>query len=183
MTFWTSVLWKMNIKLANKWPELNQSIIFMHYLKSFAFLLINSAHISEVIWFFENCKKNSDKESSWLHWLNFCFVNLSKLPKVLIKDLCIINLVLFLLWLIKIEKTVTFQISWITSQTNLYFINGDTVTKITNIAVRIYASSFYMSQNILGWSKFFGLDQKLICILCQPQAIWATSKDDFQSVI
>ena len=32
-----------------------------------------------------------------------------------------------------------------------------------------YASSFYRSQNVLGWSKCFVLDQKLFSILCQFQ--------------
>ena len=32
-----------------------------------------------------------------------------------------------------------------------------------------YASSFYKSQNVLGWSTFFVSDQKLIYILCQTK--------------
>ena len=34
-----------------------------------------------------------------------------------------------------------------------------------------YALSFYSSQNVLGWSKFFVPDQKFIYILCQLDAL------------
>ena len=36
--------------------------------------------------------------------------------------------------------------------------------------------------NILCWFKLFGIDQKLIYILCQSQTFCATPKDDFHSV-
>ena len=38
-----------------------------------------------------------------------------------------------------------------------------------------YASSFYSSQNIFGWSQFFGPDKNL-------NTFCATPKDDFHSV-
>ena len=41
---------------------------------------------------------------------------------------------------------------------------------------------FYMSQNVLGWSKFFGPDQKFIYILWQSQTFFARQKDDLNSV-
>ena len=44
------------------------------------------------------------------------------------------------------------------------------------------ASTFYRSQNILGWYKFFGPDQKFIYILCHSQAFFAAPKDDLHSV-
>jgi hypothetical protein len=45
-----------------------------------------------------------------------------------------------------------------------------------------YALSFYRSQNILGWSKLFVPDQKLIDILHRSQTFCARPKDDFHSV-
>ena len=45
-----------------------------------------------------------------------------------------------------------------------------------------YALSFYRSQNVLGWSKFFVPDQKLIYILLQSQTFCARQKDDLHSV-
>jgi hypothetical protein len=45
-----------------------------------------------------------------------------------------------------------------------------------------YALSFYRSQNVLGWSKFFLLEQKIIYILCQSQTFCARQKDDLHSV-
>ena len=39
-----------------------------------------------------------------------------------------------------------------------------------------------MSQNVLGWSKFFVPDQKSIYILWQPQKFCARQKDDLHSV-
>ena len=47
---------------------------------------------------------------------------------------------------------------------------------------RPYALSFYGSQNILDWSKFFVPYQKLIYILCQSQTFCAIPKDDFHIV-
>ena len=48
--------------------------------------------------------------------------------------------------------------------------------------VRSYALSFYRSQNVLGWSKFFVPDQKFIYILWQSQTFCARQKDDLHSV-
>ena len=45
-----------------------------------------------------------------------------------------------------------------------------------------YALSFYRSQNVLGWSKFFVPDQKFIYILWQSQTFCARQKDDLHSV-
>ena len=44
------------------------------------------------------------------------------------------------------------------------------------------ALSFYRSQNVLGWSKFFVPDQKFIYILWQSQTFCARQKDDLHSV-
>ena len=41
--------------------------------------------------------------------------------------------------------------------------------------------SFYRSQNVLVWSKFFVTDQKFICILWQSQTFCARQKDDLHS--
>ena len=45
-----------------------------------------------------------------------------------------------------------------------------------------YALSFYRSQNVLGWSKVFVLDQKFIYVLWQSQTFCARQKDDLHSV-
>jgi hypothetical protein len=50
-----------------------------------------------------------------------------------------------------------------------------------SIKVSTYASSFYRSQNILGWSAFFGPGQKLVYILCQSQTFCVTPINDFHS--
>ena len=39
-----------------------------------------------------------------------------------------------------------------------------------------------MSQNVLGWSKFFVADQKFIFVLWQSQTFCARQKDDLHSV-
>jgi len=39
-----------------------------------------------------------------------------------------------------------------------------------------------VSQNVLGWSKFFVPGQKFIYILWQSQTFFARQKDDFNSV-
>ena len=44
------------------------------------------------------------------------------------------------------------------------------------------ALSFYRSQNVLCWSKFFEPAQKFIYILCQLQTFCARQKDDLHSV-
>ena len=44
------------------------------------------------------------------------------------------------------------------------------------------ALSFYRSQNVLWWSKFFEPAQKFIYILCQSQTFCARQKDDLHSV-
>ena len=44
------------------------------------------------------------------------------------------------------------------------------------------ALSFYRSQNVSGWSKFFVPDQKFIYILRQSQTFCARQKDDLHSV-
>ena len=41
------------------------------------------------------------------------------------------------------------------------------------------ALSFYRSQNVLGWSKFFLSDQNLFYILCRSQTFCARPKDYF----
>ena len=46
----------------------------------------------------------------------------------------------------------------------------------------IHALSFYRPQNVLGWSKFFVLDQELIYIFWQSQKFCARQKDDLHSV-
>ena len=43
------------------------------------------------------------------------------------------------------------------------------------------ALSFYRSQNVLSWSKFFVPDQKFIYILWQSQTFCAKQKDDLHS--
>ena len=45
-----------------------------------------------------------------------------------------------------------------------------------------YALSFYRSQNVLGWSKFFVPDKEFIYILWQSQTFCARQKDDLHSV-
>ena len=50
------------------------------------------------------------------------------------------------------------------------------------LLVQRSALSFYRSQNILDWSKFFGPDQKLIYIFCQSHTFCATSKDSVNLV-
>ena len=45
-----------------------------------------------------------------------------------------------------------------------------------------YALSFYTSQTVLGWSKFFVPDQKFIYKLWQSQKFCARQKDDLHSV-
>jgi hypothetical protein len=47
---------------------------------------------------------------------------------------------------------------------------------------KIYALSFYRSQNVLGWSKFFLSDQKFIYVLCWSQTFCARPKDEFYIV-
>ena len=47
---------------------------------------------------------------------------------------------------------------------------------------KTYALSFYRSQNVLCWSKFFVPEQKFIYILWQPQIFCARQKDDLHSV-
>ena len=47
---------------------------------------------------------------------------------------------------------------------------------IKRIDLKIYALSFYRSQNVLGWSKFFVPDQKFIYILWQSQRFSARQK-------
>ena len=44
------------------------------------------------------------------------------------------------------------------------------------------ALSFYRSQNVLCWSKFFEPAQKFIYIFCQSQSFCAIQKDDLHSV-
>ena len=46
------------------------------------------------------------------------------------------------------------------------------------IFIETIALSFYRSQNVLGWSKFFVLEQKIICVLWQSQNFCARQKDD-----
>jgi hypothetical protein len=45
-----------------------------------------------------------------------------------------------------------------------------------------YALSFYRSQNVLCWSKFFVPNQIFIHILWQSQTFFARQKDDLHSV-
>ena len=44
---------------------------------------------------------------------------------------------------------------------------------------RTNALSFYRSQNVLGWSKFFVPDQQFIYIFCQTKKLFAFSKIGF----
>ena len=44
-----------------------------------------------------------------------------------------------------------------------------------------YALSFYRSQNVLCWSKFFEPDQKFIYVLCQSQTFCARTNDDLHT--
>ena len=53
---------------------------------------------------------------------------------------------------------------------------------VTGLASGTNALSFYRSQNVLGWSKFFVPDQKFIYILWQSQTFCARQKDDLHSV-
>ena len=50
------------------------------------------------------------------------------------------------------------------------------------IFIETIALSFCRSQNVLGSSKFFVLEQKIICILLQSQTFCARQKDDLNSV-
>jgi len=43
----------------------------------------------------------------------------------------------------------------------------------------IIALSFYRSQNVLGWSKFFESNQKFTYILCRSQTFCARPREDF----
>ena len=45
-----------------------------------------------------------------------------------------------------------------------------------------FALSFFRSQNVLGWSKFFVPDQKSVYILWRSQTFCARQKDDLYSV-
>ena len=53
-----------------------------------------------------------------------------------------------------------------------------------NLAYIVHSNalSFYGSQNVLGWSKFFVQDQKFIYILWQLQTFCARQKEDLHSV-
>ena len=61
---------------------------------------------------------------------------------------------------------------------------GMSATKLTLewTKVSCNALSFYRTQNVLGWSKFFVPDQKFIYILWQSQNFCARQKDDLHSV-
>ena len=65
----------------------------------------------------------------------------------------------------------------------LYFMEEhSTMVPVCNINLHvIYALSFYRSQNVLGWSKFFVPEQKFVYILWQSQTFCA-KKDDLHSV-
>ena len=54
--------------------------------------------------------------------------------------------------------------------------------KIPSLFYISNALSFFRSQNVLGWSKFFVPDQKFIYILWQSQTFFARQKDDLHSV-
>ena len=54
--------------------------------------------------------------------------------------------------------------------------------KIIGSKTQSNALSFYRSQNVLGWSKFFVPEQKFIYILWQSQTFCARQKDDLHSV-
>ena len=60
--------------------------------------------------------------------------------------------------------------------------NFKTISCPGSMYLLTYALSFYMSQNVLGWSKCFVPDQKSIYILCQSQTFCARQKDDLHSV-
>ena len=53
---------------------------------------------------------------------------------------------------------------------------------LVNIWKLAYALSFYRSQYVLGWSKFFVPDQRFNYILWQSQTFCARQKDDLHSV-
>ena len=50
------------------------------------------------------------------------------------------------------------------------------------IFIETIALSFYRSQNVLGWSKFFVPEQKNIYLLWQSQTFCSGQKDDLHSV-
>ena len=54
--------------------------------------------------------------------------------------------------------------------------------RMVQVHILSNALSFYRSQNILGWSKFFVTDQKFIYIFWQSQTFCARQKDDLHSV-
>ena len=57
-----------------------------------------------------------------------------------------------------------------------------TKNRLFSLYMQTNASSFYRSQNVLGWSKFFVPDQKFIYILCQSQTFCAEQKDNLHAV-
>ena len=59
---------------------------------------------------------------------------------------------------------------------------GSKTGQICRFLEELNALSFYRSQNVLGWSKFFVPDQKFIYILWQSQTFCARQKDDLHSV-
>ena len=56
------------------------------------------------------------------------------------------------------------------------------IKKNLSLVLKIYALSFYRSQNVLCCSKFFEPAQKFIYTLCQLQTFCARQKDDLHSV-
>ena len=63
-------------------------------------------------------------------------------------------------------------------QTKIYL----DIVPIPSFLCKTNALSFYRSQNVLGWSKFFVPHQKFIYILWQSQTFCARQKDDLHSV-
>ena len=62
------------------------------------------------------------------------------------------------------------------------FLTNNDLDQHSNAHFVTYALSFYRSQNVLGWSKFFVPDQRFIYILWKSQKFCARQKDDLRSV-
>ena len=81
------------------------------------------------------------------------------------------------------NKWKVFQIWQLQCNVNLSKNSSKIRQKIRNQhQVFTNALSFYRSQNVLCWSKFFVLDQKFIYILCQLKRFCARPIDDLHSV-
>ena len=74
--------------------------------------------------------------------------------------------------------------SWFSRRFSFYRTGfpADCHKKLRSCTKKINALSFYRSQNVLSWSKFFVPDQKFIYILRQSQTFCARQKEDLHSV-